>query len=125
MILTRGTRVLGLAFTIVSVLSFFGGAVVEAQVESGKIVGTVRDASGAVLADAVVTVTETGTNTARKVTTGANGDYVVTELQPGTYKVTVEHGGFKRAEQIPDRYLVYSSPGRAQRELRGLVHQRF
>ena len=101
MILTCGNRTLWLAFVIVIVLSFFGGAVVEAQVESGKIVGAVRDASGAVLADAVVTVTETKTNTARKVTTGANGDYVVTELQPGTYQVTVEHNGFKRAEEAP------------------------
>jgi Carboxypeptidase regulatory-like domain len=96
---TRGT--FWLASVIVIVLSFFGGVVVEAQVESGKIVGTVRDASGALLADAVVTVTETNTNSARKVTTGDNGDYVVTELQPGTYQVTVEHGGFKRAEETP------------------------
>src|SRR5947209_12074885 len=84
---------------VIIVLILSGALVVEAQVESGQIVGTVRDASGATLADAVVTVTAVDTNVARKLTTGANGDYVATELQPGTYRVTVEHVGFKRAEE--------------------------
>lgn len=99
MTVTRGRRAQWLTLSVMIVLSLFGSVVVEAQVESGKIVGTVRDASGAVLADAVVTVTATNTNLERRLTTGANGDYVVTELQPGTYRVTVEHEGFKRAEE--------------------------
>ena len=72
---------------------------VQAQVESGKVVGTVRDASGAVLADAAVTVTETQTNAERKTTSNSGGEYVVTELKPGTYTVTAEREGFKTAVQ--------------------------
>ena len=68
-----------------------------AQVESGKVVGTVRDASSAVVADAAVTVTETQTNAERKTTSNSSGEYVVTELKPGTYTVKAERPGFKTA----------------------------
>lgn len=72
-----------------------------AQVESGKIVGTIHDASGAVMTGAQVTVANTGTNAARSVTTDESGDYVVTELRPGTYTVSVTREGFKQAVQAP------------------------
>lgn len=71
----------------------------HAQVETGKIVGTVKDTSGAVVADAAVTVTETQTNVEKKTTTNSNGEYVVTELKAGKYVVSVEHQGFKKAKQ--------------------------
>ena len=74
-------------------------SVVQAQVESGKVVGTVRDASAAVLADAAVTVTETQTNAERKTTSNSGGEYVVTELKPGTYTVMAEREGFKTSVQ--------------------------
>lgn len=71
----------------------------EAQVESGKIVGTVRDSSGALVVDAVVTVAETQTNVEHKTKTDNNGEYVATELKSGTYTVTVEREGYKKAVQ--------------------------
>jgi outer membrane receptor protein involved in Fe transport len=76
-----------------------GGLFVQAQVESGKIVGTIKDASGALISGASVTVTETQTNAVRKTTTDSQGEFVVTELKPGTYTVMVEREGFKTALQ--------------------------
>lgn len=70
-----------------------------AQVESGRVVGTVHDASQAVIAGATVTVTETQTNVVRTTTTNAAGDFSVSALKPGTYSVTVDCPGFKRIEQ--------------------------
>jgi len=78
-----------------------GSLAVHAQVESGKIVGTVKDASGAVVAGAAVAVTETQTNAQRKTKTDSNGEYVVTELKSDEYTVAVEHEGFKKALQAP------------------------
>jgi len=69
----------------------------HAQVESGKIVGTVKDASGAILPGAQVAVTETQTNAERKIATNSAGEYVATELKPGTYTVKAERAGFKTA----------------------------
>jgi hypothetical protein len=72
---------------------------VHAQVETGKIVGSVKDESGALVAGATVTVTETQTNVERKTSTNAQGEYVATELKPGQYTVAVEHSGFKKEVQ--------------------------
>lgn len=69
----------------------------QAQVESGKIVGTIKDSSGAIVAGAAVTVAETQTNAERKTTTSSQGEYVVTELKPGVYTVKAEREGFKKA----------------------------
>src|SRR5689334_19888234 len=60
------------------------------QAVTGSIVGNVTDASGASVAGAKVTITETDTGIARTATTNSEGGYVVTYLQPGRYKVEVE-----------------------------------
>ena len=71
------------------------------QVESARVVGTIRDSTQAVLPGATVSVTNTETNVTRTATTNADGDFVITELKPGTYAVTVQCLGFKKAEQPP------------------------
>jgi len=86
-----------LGFGLMVALFAFSSA--QGQVESGKIVGTVKDASGAIMPAAAVIVTETQTNAQRKTATNDQGEYVVTELKPGTYTVTAEREGFKTAIQ--------------------------
>ena len=71
----------------------------SAQVESGKVVGTVHDSTGAVLAGTRITVANVDTNVGHAVTTNESGEYSVSELQPGTYTVVGEHEGFKKAVQ--------------------------
>jgi hypothetical protein len=68
----------------------------RAQGLSG-VTGTVTDASGAVVADARVTVTNTATNIVHTAVTTSQGTYFITDLIPGTYKVKVEKDGFKTA----------------------------
>jgi hypothetical protein len=67
---------------------------VSAQITRGSIAGTVRDASGAVVAGANVRVTSGGTNISRTVTTNESGFFRVGALDPGTYTVVVEATGF-------------------------------
>ena len=76
-------------------LFFLCGAVAVAQQETGQISGAVTDQSGAVIPNANITVTNTGTNAARTAVTSAAGTYVVTGLQPATYEVRVNSGNFK------------------------------
>src|SRR5258706_15554566 len=66
-----------------------------AQVVSGVIVGTVVDASGAVIPGAAVTLTNEQTNIDFKTRTDQTGNYVVPNLPPGSYSVRVEANGFK------------------------------
>jgi hypothetical protein len=84
---------LALAFFLVVTLSL---GVASAQILTGTLAGTVTDASDAVIPGAIVTVTNIGTGTNYKETTDAKGDFTVTDLDNGTYKVTVEHSGFSK-----------------------------
>jgi hypothetical protein len=66
-----------------------------AQAESGQIVGTVRDASGAVVPGAAIAVRNLAMGAARPaVRSGSLGQYNVLGLTPGTYEVTVKSAGF-------------------------------
>ena len=67
-----------------------------AQSTFGEFLGTVKDPSGAVVADCVVTVKNLETASSRKVTTDANGTYTVVNLEPGMYEITMEAPGFQK-----------------------------
>ena len=71
-------------------------APVQAQT-FGEITGSVTDSSGAVIAGATVTVTNTATSVDRRVTTNEVGNYNVPFLNPGTYNLTAQLEGFKQA----------------------------
>jgi hypothetical protein len=64
---------------------------------TGSIVGTVSDPSGAVVPKARVTVRNQETNATRDVETNGFGDYTVSLLSPGRYRVSAEKTGFRRS----------------------------
>ena len=66
-----------------------------AQKFTGTIRGVVTDNSGAVIADAKVTIKNDATAETRVVQTNQSGEYVAVELNPGTYTVTVTQANFK------------------------------
>jgi outer membrane receptor protein involved in Fe transport len=68
-----------------------------AQSERGTISGAVRDASGAVVPDAKVVVTNAGTGLALTLATGDTGSYSAPGLAVGEYSVRVEKLGFRPA----------------------------
>lgn len=70
-----------------------------AQSTAGRILGTLTDQSGAAVAGATVVVTDIQRGTSRTVSTDDSGNYVVPDLQPGTYKVHAQAKGFKSVER--------------------------
>jgi len=68
----------------------------------GAVGGTVFDSTGAVIANAQVTIRNNGTNAEQTATTDDSGYYRVIHLQPGSYTVTVNRQGFGafKAEQV-------------------------
>ena len=66
-----------------------------AQTFRGTILGTVTDASGAVVSNAKVTVRNVNTGLERTTQTSADGSYTVPELPLGTYTVTITQTGFQ------------------------------
>lgn len=71
----------------------------SAQMTRGGISGTIRDASGAVVPGATVTVTNVATNAVQTAVTDTQGFYRVGALEPGTYTVSTELSGFGTVEQ--------------------------
>src|SRR5713101_2062913 len=67
--------------------------------QSGTIVGTVTDPSGAAMPNVNVTVTNTETSWTRTVPTNDAGQYVLPDVQIGHYSIKAEASGFKVAEQ--------------------------
>src|SRR5215471_15855885 len=89
------------AFSISCVALIFLAAVpILAQPATGKISGTVKDASGAPISGAAVIVTNQATGAVRNARTSAAGSYDVWNLEPGTYVVTADVQGFQKATQI-------------------------
>ena len=65
------------------------------QVDQGAITGQVQDPSGAVVPNALVTVTNVDTGLALQIRTNATGTYVVSPIKIGNYTVTATSEGFE------------------------------
>jgi Carboxypeptidase regulatory-like domain len=61
----------------------------------GTILGTVTDASGAVVPNVVIKVTNQGENISREVRSDAEGNYQAENLKEGLYTLTVQSPGFR------------------------------
>ncbi len=81
-----------------------------AQKDTGGIAGTVTDASGAVISDAKVIVTDVDRGTTVTMKTNAQGEYIASPLKIGRYTVTVEKQGFQRIVLGPVTVNVQEQP---------------
>ena len=88
----RGPRLICRLF----MLSVLTAGIGFSQAVNGTIVGTVTDASGAPVANAKVTLTESNTKITRTKPTNDLGGWGFPDLPPGTYEVAVEMTGFKK-----------------------------
>src|SRR3984885_13325476 len=88
----RAIRILSLAVS----LSFMG-CVAQAQFDVGSLVGTIRDQSGAAVAGASITATNTATNIESSATSNSNGDYEVPALHVGVYTISAKATNYAEA----------------------------
>ncbi len=89
-------RLAGALAALAVCFSLCGPAAAQVGETAAQISGQVTDAAGAAVAGASVTVKNDATGEERRATTNEDGNYVVTQLAPGTYTVTIEQQGFKR-----------------------------
>lgn len=67
-----------------------------AQSNRGGVGGNITDSAGGVVADAQVSITNTGTGQTRRLKTGSKGDFLQENLDPANYRIEVEAPGFKK-----------------------------
>ena len=85
--------VFSLLFLCIAAAAFGQGA-------TSRILGTVQDASGAVVPAAAVKLINQATRVTFETKTSAAGDYVFEALQPGSYQLDVEAAGFRRFTSV-------------------------
>lgn len=83
-----------------------------AWAQQGSITGSVKDATGAIVPNANVTITNVEQGFSRDVTSNASGDYLVSGLPAGHYNITAKAAGFQQY-QIKDLVLRVSEKARA------------
>ena len=93
--MTKRSASLGLLAITLLISAFVNIQPAGAQTLYGSIVGTVVDASGAVVPKANITVTDKNTGTVRAVEADSEGRYSVLSLLPGIYEVKIVATGFK------------------------------
>ena len=88
-----------LAMIAVLALMMFSPRPLYAQVDTGAILGTVSDTSGAAIHGATVTLTNQGTGAALTTTTESDGSYKFTPVRIGNYKLSATFAGFQTMTQ--------------------------
>ncbi|HTG98619.1 MAG TPA: TonB-dependent receptor [Vicinamibacterales bacterium] len=83
--------------TILCIALVVSPSLLFAQSYTGTIVGSIKDASGAVVPHATITITNLQTNRQESVTADLEGRYTSLPLPPGEYRVEAELQGFRRA----------------------------
>jgi hypothetical protein len=79
------------------------------QAVNATLLGTVTDSTNASVPNTKVTITEVNTGISRSATTNESGNYTFANLPPGTYSVSAEQAGFKRATRTGVDVLVNST----------------
>jgi hypothetical protein len=71
----------------------------NAQADRGSVSGKITDNTGAIIANAAVTLKNEATGVAQTANSNGSGDYLFQLLNPGSYALTVASAGFKTAER--------------------------
>src|SRR5258706_15439402 len=94
------------SFTLGLVLSGFASLTTAQSLTTGAISGTVVDQSSAVMASVVVTAKNDDTGATRETQTTGSGNFLLAQLDPGRYEVTVESAGFEKTKIGPSTVAV-------------------
>ncbi len=95
MLRNRASRIIALSLLLTAINSY---SLLSQSGTSSAISGTVLDVSGAALPGAAITATEVDTKAVRTMQADPNGRFLFSQVNPGTYTVSVRAPGF--AEQI-------------------------
>jgi hypothetical protein len=79
-------------------LTLSASVLAPAQVDTGSILGTIKDTSGALVPGARLTLTNEETGQTISTTSGSAGEFTFSPVKIGRYTVSAEFKGFQRVE---------------------------
>ncbi len=85
---------------LIILLIVSGSAAAQKQLVSQSVAGTVRDALGRPVTNAVVILRAPDGRTVAQTTSGEHGQFRLTAPERGTYDLIVQKSGFKRASEV-------------------------
>ncbi|MGH9398202.1 MAG: carboxypeptidase regulatory-like domain-containing protein, partial [Terriglobia bacterium] len=88
-------KIWALGVAVALLLAGAGNHALWGQAITGDILGTVRDATGAVIPHTQVVLTQTATGVKFTAATDAGGNYLFAQLKPASYSITASKGGFE------------------------------
>src|ERR1039457_903017 len=94
----RTPRILALSLLLTTVNSF---PLLAQSGTSSALTGTIADKSGAMIANAEVNAREVNTGAVRAAQSNANGRFLFSQVNPGTYRLEVHAGGFGSGRSEP------------------------
>ena len=92
-------------FFLVLILVFCLAGFALAQTDTARVVGTITDSTGAVVANASVVVTSVDTGRTMTVQTSGSGEYVVNAVPAGKYHIEVKAPNFKTSLRLSGLYM--------------------
>ncbi len=98
---TSSTSKLGRTAALLLFICILGVTAAFAQFDTGTITGSVTDPSGAMVPNAKVTVTNTGTGIEKSYNSDSSGNFVASALPFGNYTVSASSAGFSTAKSSP------------------------
>ena len=90
-------RILGRFVGALALIAVLGISAFAQSVGTGSIVGVVKDAKGAVIQGANVTIADPTDGVFKAMVSGNDGSFTFPEIPPGNYSVTADFTGFKTA----------------------------
>ena len=86
------------AFVFVAIVAMSSAKTFAQTAGTGAVVGTVTDPTGAIIAGATVTLTDTATNAVKTATTNESGRYNFPNILPAKYNVAISKTGFRQVK---------------------------
>jgi hypothetical protein len=95
----RRSRFFSLHFLVGFAAIFLSVGTAVGQSDRGALSGTVVDSAGGVIQNATVVATGVDTGVVYRVSTGSTGGYRISDMQIGTYNISISSAGFKTEQK--------------------------